>query len=83
MNDSYKIPLSIHLLKDKIETSPVHTFILWIDLREVIFNNFFSRIDIEDIIDDVSSIKFLVMIDFRCSCKVYIVDKFLSILPDS
>lgn len=80
MNNSDELSLPSDIVEYEIQTSPIHSFILRIDLREVIFHNLFSGVDIEDVVESVPSFEFLIMIDFRRVCKVYIIDELLSVM---
>jgi len=49
----------------------------------VIFDDLFSGINVENVVDDISSVEFLIIIHFRSCCEIYVVDEFLPILSDS
>lgn len=83
MDDADKLSLSSDIFKNQIQASPIHTFILRVDLREVIFHDFFAGIDVEDIVDDIPSFKFLIMVDFRSIYEVYVVDEFFPVMAYS
>lgn len=83
MDDADKLSLSSDIFKNQIQASPIHTFILRVDLWEVIFHDFFAGIDVEDIVDDIPSFKFLIMVDFRSIYEVYVIDEFLPVVSDS
>jgi len=82
MNNSNKFSLSSDVFQYQIQTSPIHSFILRINLWKMIFHYIFPCVNIEDIVDDISSLEFLIMIHFRSCYKTHIIDKFLSILSD-
>ena len=43
----------------------------------------FTWIYIEDVVDDIASLKFLIMIDLRCSDEIYIIDELFPVLSDA
>lgn len=82
MDDSNELSLSVHIFKHQVQASPIHAIVLGVDLWEVIFYDLLSSIDVEDIVDDIPSLEFLIMIHFRSGCEIYVIDEFLPILSD-
>ena len=79
MDDSYQFPFVILLVEYQDQRLSIHTFILGIKPGKIIFKKLFPCIDIKSVIDDGSSIEFLIFIFLWSIHEIYIIDEFLEI----